>query len=398
MSLQKSKERPAIRKTRTGGRLMVTIVFPCRNEERTVGACVREGREALAAAGVSGEVLVVDNGSEDSSAAVARKAGARVVSCVTPGYGAALDHGVGRARGRYVLMLDADGSYDPTSLPEFLVRLQEGYALVIGNRFLGGIEEGAMPWKNRYLGNPVLSFLGRRMFGLQIGDFHCGIRAFRRDVIRRLGLQSLGMEYASEMIVRAGLAGLRIAEVPVILRKDRRGRSSHLRPWRDGWRHLRFLLLFSPRWLFLLPGSVLILVGLVLAGAGMGPWPIDFKEALVLLSSVALGAGYQFVLFGMLARVFGVENGFLPEPAGYRGLFRLFNLERGLLAGALVTTAGALVLGASLGFAMRGEPFPWGLALGGGLLLSIGLQTVLTSFIFSFLGLSFQRKTISDRA
>lgn len=373
---------------------MVTIVFPCRNEERTVAECVREGWKALAAAGVSGEVLVVDNGSEDSSAAVARKAGARVVSCATPGYGAALDHGVGRARGCQVLMLDADGSYDPKSLADFLCRLQEGYDLVIGNRFRGGIEKGAMPWKNQYLGNPVLSLLGRLMFGVPVGDFHCGIRAFRRESIRGLGLQSFGMEYASEMIVRAGLAGLRIAEVPVILRRDRRGRSSHLRPWRDGWRHLRFLLLFSPRWLFLIPGFVLILVGLVLAGVGVGPWPIDFKEPLVLLSSVALGAGYQFFLFGMLARVFGVENGFLPEPKGYRGLFRLFNLERGLLAGALVTTAGALVLGASLVLALRGELFPWELALGGGLLLSIGLQTVLTSFVFSFLGLSFKKTDV----
>lgn len=336
---------------------MVSIVFPCRNEERTVAGCVREGQRALAAAGVSGEVLVVDNGSADSSAAVARKAGARVVSCATPGYGAALDHGVGRARGRYVLMLDADGSYDPRSLADFLGRLQEGYDLVIGNRFLGGIEKGAMPWKNQYLGNPVLSFLGRLMFGVPVGDFHCGLRAFRRESIRRLGLQSLGMEYASEMIVRGGLAGLRIGEVPVILRRDRRGRSSHLRPWRDGWRHLRFLFLFSPRWLFLTPGLVLILLGLVLGVAGVGGWSMDFKEVPVLLSSLALGAGYQFFLFGMLARVFGVENGFLPEPAGYRRLFRLFNLERGLLAGGLVTTAGALILATSLVFASRGGGF-----------------------------------------
>lgn len=377
---------------------MVSIVFPCRNEERTVAECVREGWKALAAAGVSGEVLVVDNGSEDSSAAVARKAGARVVSCATPGYGAALDHGVGRARGRQVLMLDADGSYDPKSLPDFLGRLQEGYDLVIGNRFRGGIEKGAMPWKNQYLGNPVLSLLGRLMFGVPVGDFHCGIRAFRRESIRGLGLQSLGMEYASEMIVRGRLAGLRIGEVPVILRRDRRGRSSHLRPWRDGWRHLRFLFLFSPRWLFLTPGLVLMLLGLVLGVAGVGGCSIHFKEVLVLLSSLALGAGYQFFLFGMLARVFGVENGFLPEPAGYRRLFHLFNLERGLLAGALIAIGGAAILWASLVFVWRGEPFPWTMALGGGLGLSIGLQTVLTSFVFSFLGLSFQRKTISDRA
>ena len=383
-----------LRKATADKRIEVCILFPCRNEEVTIQDCLKEADTALLNAQVNGELVVVDNGSTDRSAQLARHAGARVIRCEIPGYGAALDCGIHVAKGRYILMLDADGSYDPGGLPLFLERLRAGDDMVIGNRFLGGIQPGAMPWKNRYLGNPVLSFLGRWMFGLSLGDFHCGIRAFRREAILKLGLQGLGMEYATEMIVRAGLTGLRIGEVPVVLRRDRRGRPSHLRPWRDGWRHLRFMLLFSPRWLFLVPGLALGCGALALGVFGWIGGADRGREILFLLSFLGVTAGYQFFLFGMLTRVFGVENGFLPEPKGYRNLFRRFNLERGILAGLLAMMAGTLVLLLEFASVSSGADFPWPKALGAGLLLSMGLQTLLSSFLFSFLGISFRMKKI----
>jgi len=373
-------------------RIEVSILFPCRNEGVTIKDCLKEADSALRNTKVRGELVVVDNGSTDRSAQIARQAGARVIYCETPGYGASLDCGILAAKGRYVLMLDSDGSYDPKGLPAFLKRLRAGDDIVIGNRFLGGIEPGAMPWKNRYIGNPVLSFLGRFMFGLSLGDFHCGIRAFRRAAIIKLGLQGLGMEYATEMIVRAGLTGLRIGEVPVVLRRDRRGRTSHLRPWRDGWRHLRFMLLFSPRWLFLVPGLVLGCGALVLGAYASIGSAAQGQEFLFLLSFLGITAGYQFFLFGMMTRVFGVENGFLPEPKGYRNLFRRFNLERGILTGLLAMLAGTFLLFLEIASLSKGADFLWPKALGAGLLLSMGLQTVLGSFLFSFLGLSFRKK------
>ena len=374
--------------------LFISVLFPCRNEEGTIGACVREARKILKKFSQPTEVVVVDNGSTDQSALQARKAGARVVRCPIPGYGAALDCGLEAARGRYVLMLDADGSYDPASLPSFLRCLQMGCDLVVGNRFQGRIEEGAMPWKNRYLGNPILSFLGRVMTGVKIGDFHCGIRAFRRDVIRRLGLQSLGMEYASEMIVRAGLAGLRMGEVPVALRRDGRGRPSHLRPWRDGWRHLRFLLLFSPRWLFVIPGFLMILLGMVFGACCWAATGEDRQLETFFLFCLCASVGYQFFLFGLLIRIFGLESGLLPLPAGYRKIFHFLNLELGLGAGFLTAACGSALLGfgsfAEESLAMK----PHLLAMLGGLFLLLGVQTVLASFLFSFFGLSLKQKNL----
>jgi len=392
---RKSGKKQIVRRLRnatTDKRIEVSILFPCRNEEVTIKDCLKEADSALREAKVKGELVVVDNGSTDRSARIALEAGARVLRCAILGYGAALDCGIQDAKGRYILMLDADGSYDPGGLPSFLERLRAGDDMVIGNRFLGEIHPGAMPWKNRYLGNPVLSFLGRCMFGLSLGDFHCGIRAFRSEQIMKLGLQSLGMEYATEMIVRAGLAGLRIGEVPVVLRRDRRGRPSHLRPWRDGWRHLRFMLLFSPRWLFLVPGLALACGSFALGAYASIGGQAQGREIFYLLSFLGITAGYQFFLFGMLTRVFGVENGFLPEPKGYRNLFRRFNLERGILAGLLAMLAGTLLILLGVASDSKGPDFPWVKALGAGLLLSIGLQTLLSSFLFSFLGISFRMK------
>lgn len=392
LKLRKDKIGRRLSNVRDQKRIEVSILYPCRNEEGTIKDCLMEADSALREANVLGELVVVDNGSTDRSARIARELGARVIHCEILGYGAALDCGIHFAKGRYILMLDADGSYDPGGVSEFLERLRAGDDMVIGNRFLGEIQPGAMPWKNRYLGNPVLSFLGRWMFGLSLGDFHCGIRAFRREAILKLGLQSLGMEYATEMIVRAGLAGLRIGEVPVVLRRDQRGRPSHLRPWRDGWRHLRFMLLFSPRWLFLVPGLALGCGALVLGAYASIGGGVQGQEILFLLSFLGITAGYQFFLFGMLTRVFGVENGFLPEPKGYRNLFRRFNLERGILAGLSAMLAGTIIILKLVASDSKGPDFLWPKALAGGLLLSVGLQTLLSSFLFSFLGISFRMR------
>jgi len=377
--------------------ILVTILFPCLNESACITACVSDAKRILKKIPVSSEVLVADNNSSDGSGDMARIAGARVVNCDVRGYGASLACGISAARGRYVLMLDADGSYDPRSLPDFLDRLVDGDELVVGNRFLGGIERGAMPWINRYLGNPVLSFLGRRMFGLKIGDFHCGIRAFQRKALLSLNLQSLGMEYASEMIVRGGLAGLRIGEVPVALRRDRRGGPSHLRPWRDGWRHLRFLLLFSPRWLFLGPGLGMVLVTLAMGSYGWREPNEVWQEIIFLVCCNTFIAGYQFVLFGAMTQVFGVETGFLPTPRGYKRLFRFMNLERGIFAGFGFMGVGLYLLFHSVTSNEIVRILSRSTALGGTLLVSLGLQTVLASFMFSFLGMSYTGKASSGK-
>ena len=247
--------------------LELTILMPCLNEAETLAICVRQAVAAIEASGVSGEVVVADNGSTDGSQEIARAEGARVVDVAARGYGAALIAGIEAARGKYVMMADADASYHFEHLPRFLPRLDEGYDLVMGNRFAGSIERGAMPPLHKYIGNPILSAVGRIFFSIPVRDFHCGLRAFRRDRILALNLRTTGMEFASEMVVKSSLAGLRMTEVPTTLSPDGRSRPPHLRSWRDGWRHLRFLLLYSPRWLFFYPGLAALAVGVVLAAA-----------------------------------------------------------------------------------------------------------------------------------
>ena len=239
----------------------LTVLMPCLNEVETLAACIGKALAYLRTQRVAGEVLLADNGSDDGSQAIARELGARVVDVPTKGYGAALLGGIAQARGRFVIMGDADDSYDFSQLDGFLARLRDGADLVIGNRFAGGIAPGAMPPLHRYLGNPVLSLIGRLFFGVGVGDFHCGLRGFRTDRVRALDLRTTGMEFASEMVVRSAVAGLRIDEVPCRLAPDGRSRKPHLKTWRDGWRHLKFLLIFSPRWLFLLPGGALTILG-----------------------------------------------------------------------------------------------------------------------------------------
>jgi glycosyltransferase involved in cell wall biosynthesis len=320
----------------------LTILMPCLDEAATVGRCVEKARGFLERAEIEGEVLVADNGSTDGSAALARQAGARVIQVPERGYGAALAAGIAAARGRYVIMGDADDSYDFTRLEPFVEKLRQGYPLVMGNRFGGGIRRGAMPRLHRYFGNPALSFLGRLFFGVQVRDFHCGLRGFDRQAVRSLGLHSDGMEFASELVVKAALARWRIAEVPTTLSPDGRDRAPHLRSWRDGWRHLRFLLLFSPRWLFLYPGLFLLALGAALtlalyfaplhvSGAGLDIHTMLYAAAAALL---------QLCLFALFARVSSQNAGLLPRQPVLERLLKAWTLERGLAIGLLLALAG----------------------------------------------------------
>ena len=329
----------------------LTILMPCLNEAVTVGGCVAKARGFLERAGIDGEVLVADNGSNDGSRQLAERAGARVIEVARRGYGAALAGGIAAARGRYVIMGDADDSYDFSRLDGFVASLREGYLLVMGNRFRGGIREGAMPFLHRYLGNPVLSFVGRLLFRTPVGDFHCGLRGFDREAVRSLHLRTTGMEFASELVVKAALAGWRIAEVPTTLSPDGRGRPPHLRTWRDGWRHLRFLLLFSPRWLFLYPGLALLVAGIALTAA-LYFTPLHFMGAgldihSMLYASAAALLGMQLCLFALFARVSAQNAGLLPRHAGLQRLLRTLTLERGLLLGLTVAACGLAWSGAA---------------------------------------------------
>jgi glycosyltransferase involved in cell wall biosynthesis len=322
----------------------LTILMPCLNEAATVGTCISKAREFLARAGIRGEVLVADNGSNDDSRVLAEKAGARVIEVPQRGYGAALAAGIAASRGRYVIIGDADDSYDFGRLEPFVERLRQGYQLVMGNRFKGGIAPGAMPALHRYLGNPVLSFVGRLLFGTRVGDFHCGLRGFDRKAVRALGLATTGMEFASELVVKAALAGWRIAEVPTPLKQDGRGRPPHLRSWRDGWRHLRFLLLFSPRWLFLYPGLALLVAGIALTTAlyfaplRIGGAGLDIHS--MLYASAGALLGLQLCLFALFARLTAQNAGLLRRHEGLDRLLRALTLERGLLAGLAIACVG----------------------------------------------------------
>ena len=290
--------------------MQLTILMPCLNEAETLGVCIRKASAWIARSGVEAEVLIADNGSTDGSQDLARSLGARVVAVSQRGYGAALYHGSLGALGEWIIMGDSDDSYDFSRLDPFIAKLREGYDLVMGNRFLGGVAHDAMPWKNRYIGNPVLSWIGRLLFNCPANDFHCGLRGFRKDAFLRMDLRTTGMEYASEMVIKATLFGMRICEVPTTLSKDGRSRPPHLRPWRDGWRHLRFMLLFSPRWLFVIPGALITLASLtiylaLLSGPiGVGRVVFDihtllFAEAGIILGSLALSTGIAVRLFGM---------------------------------------------------------------------------------------------------
>ena len=380
-----------------GHRIELSVLMPCLNEAETLATCIKKAQKALEDLKVDGEIVVADNGSTDGSPEIAASLGARVVHVAEKGYGSALLGGIKAARGRYIIMGDADDSYDFTNLGPFLEKLRAGYELVMGNRFKGGIAPNAMPPLHRYLGNPVLTGIGRIFFRSPCGDFHCGLRGFSKAAIQRLDLRTRGMEFASETVVKASLHGLRITEVPTTLSVDGRNRPPHLRSWRDGWRHLRFLLLYSPRWLFLYPGALLMLLGAVVSGwLLVGPRVVDgitFDIHTFLYAAMAIVIGYQTVIFAIFTKVFAITEGLLPEDPRLKTLFTYIKLETGILAGALLLVAGiglsvyALSFWSATSFGPLDPSRTLRLVIPAVTLIALGLQTVLSSFFLSILGL-----------
>ncbi|HET6852269.1 MAG TPA: glycosyltransferase family 2 protein [Pyrinomonadaceae bacterium] len=375
----------------------LSILMPCLNEAETLATCIRKAQQALEDLGVAGEIIVADNGSTDGSPEIAANLGARVIHVPEKGYGSALLGGIKAARGKYIIMGDADDSYDFTKLGPFLDNLRAGYDLVMGNRFKGGIAPQAMPALHRYLGNPVLTGIGRLFFHSSCGDFHCGLRGFSKAAIQRLDLRTTGMEFASETVVKASLHGLRITEVPTTLSIHGRSRPPHLRSWRDGWRHLRFLLLYSPRWLFLYPGLFLMVIGALVSGwLLVGPRVVDgitFDVHTLLYAAMAIIIGYQTVIFAIFTKVFAITEGLLPEDPRLATMFRHIKLEIGIIAGTLLLVAGiglsvyALSFWSSTSFGPLDPSRTLRLVIPAATLMTIGLQTVLSSFFLSILGL-----------
>jgi glycosyltransferase involved in cell wall biosynthesis len=375
----------------------LTILMPCLNEAETIGQCIHKANRFLKEHGVEGEVLIADNGSIDGSQAIARDHGARVITVDQRGYGSALMGGIKEARGQYIIMGDADDSYDLFRLDDFLLQLREGYDLVMGNRFKGGIAPGAMPFLHRYLGNPVLSAVGRLFFKSPIGDFHCGLRGFRKNSILELDLRTTGMEFASEMIVKASIFDCKVTEVPTTLSPAGRSRAPHLRTWQDGWRHLRFLLLYSPRWLFLFPGISLMLLGLffsiilILGPVSIGGLTFDIHT--LLYTSMAIFLGFQAILFAVFTKVFAIREGLLPEDPRLNQLFRYIRLETGLIAGGVLFLLGTILsLYAYWNWSVQsfGDLDPgltFRIVIPAVLSLLLGVQTILNSFFLSVLGL-----------
>ncbi len=382
----------------TAENIQLSVVMPCLNESATVGICVSKALETMQRQGIRGEVVVADNGSTDGSQQIASDHGARVIAAETRGYGSALRAGISAARGQFILMGDADDSYDFTQLPAFLRKLEEGYDLVMGNRFQGEILAGAMPPLHRYLGNPVLTGIGRLFFKSPLGDFHCGLRAFRKDAIERLQLRTLGMEFASEMIVKAARFGLRVTEIPTTLSPDGRNRAPHLRTWHDGWRHLRFLLLYSPRWLFLYPGIAVLLLGIIVS-AWLLPGPrmigtVGFDVHTLLFAAMAILIGFQSILFATFSKVFAISEGLLPEDKRLNSLFAYITLEVGLVVGFLLVLGGAAawVFGLEYWrlhhFGALDPEKTLRIVIPGVVFFTLGFQIILSSFFLSVLGMA----------
>lgn len=378
-------------------RVELSIVLPCLNEERTVGNCVARAVSFLASHDIDGEVIVADNGSTDKSVKAAQSQGATVICVEEKGYGNALKGGFAAARGKFIIMADADESYDLVNLLPFVEKLREGYELVMGNRFKGGIKKGAMPWHHKYIGNPILSFVGQLFFKTPANDFHCGLRAFTKDAIEKMNLQTTGMELASEIVIKASILGMRTCEVPTTLSPDGRDRRPHLRSVRDGWRHLRFLLIYSPRWLFLYPGIIFLLLGGA-AGLVLFFGPVNTSLRLFdfhsfILAGTVMVLGLSMLSFAFITRVFAYNFGLLPNRPGFFSLFRYFSLETGLAIGSLIVLLGifliarAALLSFSPGFDSIGFGNSVRLVFGGALSIITGGQVILTSFVLSMLGI-----------
>ena len=375
----------------------VSIVMPCLNEAETLASCIHKAQRAIEKDGLSAEIIVADNGSTDGSQVIAKELGARVVPVERKGYGSALIAGIDAAGGQFVIMGDADDSYDFTAIAPLIAKLREGYDLVVGNRFAGRIERGAMPWSHRWIGNPALTWISRIFFHTSVGDMHCGLRGFRKDAYEAMRLRAAGMEFASEMVIKASLKRMKIAEVPVTLRPDGRTRPPHLRTWRDGWRHLRFMLLFSPRWLFLYPGVVLLAAGVVLSlllipgPVRVGSVRLDIHTLLV-AGFLAL-IGYQLVLFALFTKFFAIREGFHPPHPMLERTFRYVTLEVGLAAGALMVLVGlvALVIAVAswtaVGFGNLDPTLTMREVIPAVVLMALGTQTVFASFFLSILAI-----------
>jgi len=373
----------------------VSVVMPCLNEARSVGTCVEKARRALEAAGVRAEVIVADNGSTDGSIDIARQAGARVVHAELRGYGHALHKGISEACGAFIIMGDADDSYDFNEIPRFIAKWREGYEVVMGNRFRGEIRPGAMPWHHRYIGNPLLSGLLNLLFRTGMGDAHCGMRGFTKDVFERMDLRTTGMELASEFVIKAARLGARCTEIPITLWPDQRGRPSHLRSFPDGWRHLRFMLMYAPNWLFLLPGGLLATLGLALV-LWLLPGPSHLRGTTIDVHTMLFGMvgtllGVQIVSIGLFAKVFSYAERFDRGGRSLEQAFRRIKLEHGLLLGAGL---------ALVGLAGNAWIF-WGWARSGfgpldqvrsvifwSLWTFLGVQIFFSSFFLSMLGIS----------
>jgi glycosyltransferase involved in cell wall biosynthesis len=378
----------------------LTILMPCLNEAETLASCIEKAQAGLKRAGVRGEVLVADNGSTDGSVAIAEKAGARVVAIKEKGYGSALRGGIDAAQGKWVIMADADDSYDFSRIEGFVEKLRAGFDLVMGCRLPSGggvIAPGAMPWKNRWIGNPSLSFIGRLLFACPARDFHCGLRGFTKDAYHKMELKTTGMEFASEMVIKATLKSLRIAEVPTTLHPDGRSRPPHLKPWRDGWRHLRFMLIFSPRWLFLVPG---LLLGVLGAGAGtaLSFAPIhlgrvEFSTGTLAVACMSVVIGSQLVAFAFFTKVFAIGEGLLAQDPKFSRVFKTFTLEKGIGLGLAILLLGLVLLLRGVwiwkgaGYGLLSYEDNMRRLLPAMTLIVIAIQTVFSSFFMSVLGL-----------
>ncbi|WP_431109629.1 glycosyltransferase family 2 protein [Winogradskyella poriferorum] len=375
----------------------LSIVMPCLNEAETLETCIKKAQSFFDTKKVDGEIIIADNGSTDNSVEIAKANNAIVVHAKQKGYGSALKTGIESANGTYIIMGDADDSYDFSNLSPYLNKLREGNDLVMGNRFKGGIEKDAMPFLHKHLGNPVLSFIGRLFFKINISDFHCGLRGFSKAAYNKMNLKTSGMEFASEMVVKSKLNNLSITEVPTTLKKDGRSRKPHLKTWSDGWRHLRFLMLYAPNWLFLYPGLLLSIIGLALSILLIAN-PIKI-EALtldvhtLLYASAFFLIGIQFIIFYGLTKIFAVENELLPKSSRYDKLFKIINLEKGLIIGFIILLVGIIL-------SLRGlsiwQDTDYGnldtsttlrLIIPAITLLQLGIQTILFSLFFSVLGL-----------
>jgi len=383
------------------GSVELSIVMPCLNEAETLARCIEKARLGIQRSGVRGEIIVADNGSTDGSPAIAEKAGARVVPVREKGYGSALRGGIQAASGQWILMGDADDSYDFSDISGFVKKFQEGFELVMGCRLPSGggtILPGAMPWKNHWLGNPVLTFIGRLFFKCPAHDFHSGLRGFTRAAFEKMDLQTTGMEFASEMVIKATLKQLKIAEVPITLHKDGRSRPPHLKPWRDGWRHLRFMLLYSPRWLFLVPGVFLSLLGLVFAARlsldDLQIGGVRLNVGTLVVACMTVIIGFQLVAFAFYTKVFAIAEGLLPDDPKLARLFKIFTLEKGIIAGLVILLAGMALLVHAVwiwrqaGYGILPPEDNLRRLIPAVTLVILGIQTVFSSFFMSTLGLS----------